>query len=107
MKKIFITAICIALICIILSGCTEIVSERAINTDYITAYDAMETVYEYKWDWWHGDFKYLPVYKMVHHNAVYKVQYEITYSDGSSETYWKEVDKTTYEDALKEIGEQQ
>lgn len=100
-KKVLAIAICLAMFCVILTGCAEAVSETPINTEYIEAYDAMETVYEYKYDWLHGEYKYLPVYKQVHHSEVYKVQYRVIYSDGSDTTIWKEVDRQTYEEALE------
>lgn len=85
-------------------GCSEVVSKTPIDTEFIAAYDAMETVYEYKYDWYHCDFKLLPVIKQVHHNAVYRVQYQLTYSNGESYAKWEEVDKTTYEKAVKIIS---
>ena len=87
----------------VLVGCAEVVSETPIDTEYIAAYDAMETVYEYKYDWVHSDWKYLPVYKLVHHEEKFKVQYKIVYSDGSDKTVWREVDEQTYEAALREV----
>lgn len=94
--------ICTALIVLLFTGC-EIISEKPIDAEYIAAYDAMETVYSYKYDWLHGEFRYLPELKMVHHEDEYKVQYERVWSDNSTETYWKTVSKGEYEDALKEI----
>lgn len=81
----------------------EVVSEKPINTEYVAAYDAMETQYSYKFDWWHGDFKYLPEMKMVHHNAVYKVQYEVVYSDGSTDLCWRTVSKDEYTKVNEQI----
>ena len=86
------------------TGCTE-VSRTPIDTEYIAAYDAMETVYEYKFDAWNGDFVLLPVYKQVHHEDEYKVQYEIVWSDGSVEQRWVTVDKAKYEEAKKALAE--
>lgn len=100
-KKVLTITICVIMLCAILTGCAEVVSETPIDTEYVAAYDAMETVYEYKYDWLHGDWKYLPVYKQVHHEAEYKVQYKIVYSDGSDTTTWRKVDKQTYEEVLK------
>lgn len=93
----------IVFICLLLAGCAEKVSEIPIDTEYIEAYSAMESVYEYKYDWYHGDFVYLPILKQVHHPEEYKVQYEVTYSDGGTNTVWRTVDKETYEDALKQL----
>ena len=89
-----------------LAGCSEVVSETPIDTECSTAYDAMEMVYEYKYDWYHGDFVYLPVYKMVHHDAVYRVQYKVTYSDGNTYVRWRTVDEDEYEKAVEQIGGQ-
>ena len=43
MKKIALI-ICLTLIVFIITGCAEIVSVKPIDTEYIAAYDAMETV---------------------------------------------------------------
>jgi hypothetical protein len=95
---------CLLACLIFLTGC-EVVSEIPISVEYIPAYDAMETQYEYKYDMWHGDFVMLPVLKMVHHEEQYKVQYEITYSDGYKTTDTRTVDKATYEEAKRAIAE--
>ena len=96
--------VCIAFVVVLLAGCAEIVSTKPIGTEYIAAYDAMETVYGYKYDWLHGEWRYLPELKMVHHEEEFKVQYERTWSDGSVEVYWQTVGKAEYENALNEIG---
>lgn len=105
--KRFFSVICILLIALIIAvivaGCTEVVSEKPIDTKYTAAYDAMETVYSYKYDWWHGDFKYLPELKMVHHDEKYEVQYEIVYANGSTQNEWRTVSKAEYEAALIDI----
>lgn len=102
MKKIALI-ICLTLIVLIITGCAEIVSVKPIDTEYIAAYDAMETVYSYKYDWVNGEIRYLPEFKMVHHDDEYKVQYEQTWSNGITDTYWVTVTKTEYESALKAI----
>jgi hypothetical protein len=104
MKRILIWIV-LALFIVFLVGCAEIVSEKPIDTEYIAAYDAMETVYGYKYDWFHGDFKYLPEIKQVHHEEEYKVQYERVWSDGSTDIYWLTVSKEEYENALRQIKE--
>lgn len=106
-KAISILMILILLISIV--SCTKPkteVSEKPIHTDFISAHSAVTTEYEYQWDWWNGEYRLLPVYKEVRYPDTYKVQYEITYSDGSTKTEWREVDKPTYESVLKEIGEE-
>ena len=108
MKKRNTAIILIAcfLACLIfLTGCEEVVAETPVNVEYVAAYDAMETQYEYKYDMWHGDFVMLPVLKMVHYEERYKVQYKILYSDGSEVLSWRTVDKATYEEAKQAISE--
>jgi len=104
MKKLkILSCIIICTMMFALIGCSDVVSETPIDTEYIAAYDAMETVYEYQWDWLHGDFKLMPVYKSVHHEEKFKVQYKIVYSNGDEYTEWRTVDKQTYEEALREM----
>lgn len=84
-------------------GCAEVVSETPIDTDFIAAHDEVVTDYEYKYNAWKGEFVLVPVIKTVYKEDCYKVQYKITYSDGNSYTVWREVDRQTYEEALKVI----
>lgn len=108
MKKI-ITILTIIILLICLVSCEEsptVVSKKPINTDFVAAHSVIETDYEYKWDWLHGDYRMFPVYKEVHYPETYHVQYEVTYSDGSTQTDWREVDKNTYDAVLKEIAEE-
>lgn len=104
-KLIAILTVTILLICLV--GCEEpptVVSEKPIDTDFIAAHNTMETKYKYKYDWINGKYRLLPVYVEVSYPDTYKVQYEITYSDGSTETDWRKVDKPTYEKTLKDLG---
>lgn len=103
MKKIAFV-LCVILMITALVGCAEIVSERPIDVEYTAAYDSEEMEYSYKYDWVNGEFKYLPVgLKTIHHDAVYRVLYERTWSDGSVNTLWKTVTKEEYETALKRL----
>lgn len=86
-----------------LASCAEKISETPVDVEYIASYDAMETVYEYKYDWWNGEWRLLPNYKMVHHEEVYKVHYKVVYSNGDVLLEWKTVDKQTYEEAMRYI----
>ncbi len=107
MKRIVVMIVCIgALLCLCACG-AEVVTKTPVSTEYVPAYDAMEMVYEYKYDWLNGEFKYLPNIKQVHHEEVFKVQYKIAYSDGSEETRWEDVDKETYEEAEKALKERE
>lgn len=102
MKKIFII-LCFLLTLVAFVGCYEMVSEKPIDTRYTAAYSAMETVYAYKYDWYHGDWMYLPELKMVQHDEKYEVQYEVAYSDGSVVKEWRTVSKAEYEATLSDI----
>jgi hypothetical protein len=104
MKKILVL-LCLVLTLVVFVGCYEVVSEKPIDARYTAAYSAMETVYGYKYDWWNGDWKYLPELKMVHHDEKYEVQYEVAYSDGSVVKEWRTVGKEEYDTALIEMGE--
>ena len=103
-KKIYFGSLILVLL-FCLTGCIEIVSETPINVEYVASYSSMETVYEYRYDWLHGDFKYLPVLKTVHHDEVYKVEYERLYSDNTTFNYWKNVSKEEYTKAAEHIGQ--
>lgn len=106
MKKILLVVMILAVI-VALCGCTkEVVSETAINCEYIAAYDTVEATYSYKYDWFNGELKYLPDgYKTVHHEEEYRVQYERVWSDGSRSTYWETVTKEEYDAVLKILEE--
>lgn len=100
MKKIIFVALCLVMVTM-LCGCAEAISEEPINVDFIEAYSAVETKYEYKYDWYHGDYRMVPVIKTVYHPDEYRVQYRVTYDNGSTATVWRTVDRQIYEDALK------
>lgn len=100
-KIIVCLMICVMMFALV--GCAVAISETPVDTEYIAPYDAMETVYEYQWDWWHGEYRLLPNLKMVHHEEVYRVQYKIVYSNGDEQFKWRNVDKQTYEEAMQEI----
>ena len=102
MKKIATLLLTLAMLfCFV--GCNEIVSEKPIDVEFNFSYDAMETEYVYKYDWWNGEFKYLPEVKMVHHDAEYKVLYERVWENGYTDTIWVTVSKAEYDNALQEI----
>ena len=104
MKKILAVILCVITTLSICACGREVISETAINTEYIPAYDRIETDYEYKYNWMEGEFQLVPIVKQVHYEECFKVQYKAVYSDNSEDTYWKEVDKETYQNALREIG---
>ena len=103
MKKVFIV-LCLLLTLVVFVSCYEF-SEKPIDARYTAAYSAMETVYNYKYDWLHGDWRYLPEMRMVDHDEKYEIQYEITYSDGSVVKTWRSVSKEEYEAILNDMEE--
>lgn len=104
MKKVFLV-LCLLLTLVVFVSCYETVSEKPIDARYTAAYSAMETVYRYKYDLYHGDWRYLPEIEMVHHDEKYEIQYEVTYSDGSVVKTWRSVSKEEYEAILNDIEE--
>ena len=104
MKKVFLV-LCLLLALVVFVSCYETVSEKPIDSRYTAAYSAMETVYNYKYDWLYGDWRYLPEMRMVDHDEKYEIQYEITYSDGSVVKTWRSVSKEEYEAILNDMEE--
>lgn len=106
--KLLVIVIAVITIAFTIMGCDDgvvPVSKTAINTEHIEAHDAMETVYEYEYDYINGKFVLLPFLKNVHYPAVYRVEFEIVYSDGSVYHTWYEVGKEEYDNAVKAIEE--
>ena len=106
-KKIMVAITCVLLITVALSGCrAEMVSNVPIDTEFTEAYDSQEMEYGYVYDWIHGEYKYMPTgTKLVHHDAVYRVKYRKTYSDGYVNEYWQTVTEEEYREAVKQIEE--
>lgn len=101
MKKIAMV-LCVIFMITALAGCSEVVSEKPVDIEFTAAYDTEEMDYSYKYDWLNGEFKYLPSgLKTVHHPAKYKVLYERIWSDGKTDSCWKNVDVEEYEAARK------
>lgn len=103
--RLLIMTISIILVAATFAGCAEVVSRTAIDTDYTAAYDAMEMVYDYEYDYMNGKWVYLPFYKNVHHDAEYRVKYKVVYSNGDVYEDWEIVDKAEYERAMKALAE--
>lgn len=108
MKKIFAMVMAI-LLAVSFTACAEAetlteVSREIIDTRYTEAYNGVETEYEYKYDWWKGDFVLVPVMKTVHYNEKYEIQYRITYDNGSEETKWCVCTEAEYKQAVAELG---
>ncbi len=93
------------LLCLVLSGCMEVESEKPIAVQFIPAHSEVDTNYGYRYDLWSGDFKMMPKIETVWCEDAYKVQYEITYANGSNYTVWRTVDKATYDAVSLELNE--
>lgn len=107
MKKIFALILCSVFMLYVLCSCSEetfdIQKKVAVDTRYTPAYDNVQTDTRYEYNWMTGEFVLLPDTHSVHHNEKYEVRYNITYSNGSIESEWREVDKETYEQINDEL----
>ena len=87
-----------SLLMIPLSGCQQKneVSRVPIDKSYTAPYDGVETEFVYKYNFLEGEFVLLPETKTVHHDAVYKILYRVTYSDGNQAEVWETVTEEKY-----------
>jgi len=97
MKKLLYLAAALALMIVVLAGCAAEIKRTPIDCRYTEAYSAVETGYEYKYDYWNGEWRYLPEVKTVHHPESWEILYVIEYDDGSSQRQWIEVSQHDYE----------
>lgn len=91
MKKLIAIILLSVMAITLCAACGEPVTEvsrEPVDVRYTEAYDAMETDYEYVFDWWKGDFVLVPVMHTVRHEAKWEIQYRIVRSDGSEKTEW-------------------
>lgn len=108
MKKV-LSLICAVIITVLIvvffAACTEekeIINKTPIDCRYTPASQELVTDYEYKYNWWTGDFELVP---NIHTETLperYEVYYKITYIDGEINYCWKEVSKNEYEKVLGE-----
>lgn len=106
MKKLLSILLCTVFMAYILSACGEkptVESSQAVEVKYTAACDKIETEMVYRYDWYNGDFVLLPDTHTIHYNEKYEVRYNITYSDDTTESEWREVDKDTYEKVNDEL----
>ena len=99
MKKVLAIVLIVLILLFVLCACngkTE-VSREVIDWSYTAPFDGMETDYVYKYNVFSGEFVLVPEVKTVHHDAVYKIQYRVTYDDGSTADVWEEVTAAEYE----------
>lgn len=97
MKKLPHLAAALVLVAVILTGCASETKRTPIDCRYTAAYSAVETVYEYKYDYWNGEWRYLPEVKTVQHPESWEILYDVEYDDGSSQKQWVAVSQTDYE----------
>ena len=102
MKRIIALIIVILLLLIACSSKTE-VSRELLDHDYTPAFEAVETEYVYQWDWFNGEYRFLPDTHTVRHEAKYQLLYRVVYEDGSQDTVWEEVNEREYDNAVKEL----
>ena len=108
MKKLF-AMVLVVLLAVSFTACAEAetlteVSREIVDTQHTEAYSGVETDYEYKYNWWKGEFQLVPVVKTVHHNAKWQIQYRITYDNGSQKTEWCNCTEAEYNQAVAELG---
>ena len=98
MKKLVAVILLSVMVVALCAGCelpTE-VSREPVDVRYTEAYEGIETSYEYKYDWWRGDFVYMPIVKTVRHEAKWEIQYLITYDNGEEKTEWCRCTESEY-----------
>ena len=94
MKRVIAILISLAML-LTLCGCAKVIEEYPIDARYTESYKGIDTTYEMKWN---GDtWSEMPNTHTVVFPDKYEIQYRINYSDGSSETKWKEVARDEYE----------
>lgn len=113
-----IAAIIIVIVCVgvCLQGCApladyeetkitlEIIDKEPVAVRYEPPHYNTSTEYEYKWDWWNGEYKLLPVVKNEYVEEKFFVQYAITYTDGSTECVWNDIPQAVYYEILESLA---
>ncbi|MGN1202717.1 MAG: hypothetical protein ACI4RF_05425 [Eubacterium sp.] len=102
MKKILSVILIAFFMAYVLTACQELAVEKSqpVEVKYTAACDKVETETVYKYNWLANEFVLVPDTHTVHY---YEVRYNITYSDGSTASEWREVDKDTYESIKDEL----
>lgn len=79
------------------------ISRQVINYEYIEAHTEIETSYHYQFDiLGEESFKLMPDTHTVHYDPEYKLEYLITYEDGTTKTEWETVTENEYMKAVEE-----
>lgn len=82
------------------TGCTysiEITGKTPTGARYTPQHQEMVTDYEYKFNWWTGEFELLPNIHTETYSEKYEILYHIEYSDGTTNDCWEEVTKFEYD----------
>lgn len=95
------TLLIIIVVALSFAGCTdkEIESKTPLDVRYTPQHQETVTDYEYKYNFWTGDFVLVP---NIHTETIpdkYEVQYIVTYTNGDTDTQWEEVGKAEYDAA--------
>ena len=107
MKKCFAIILCLVVLTAILSGCYDYfieVSREPIDVKYTEAYDAVETDYTYRFNWWSGNNQIIPAVKTVHHDEEWSIQYLVTYAEGNQGTVWCSCTEEEYNRVKDELN---
>ena len=91
MKKLIAIILLFVMVVILCAGCAEPpteVSREPVDVRYTEAYDEIKTGYQYKYNYWKGEFVLVPDVRTVRHQAKWEIQYRITYDNGEEKTDW-------------------
>ena len=98
MKKALAIILIVLILLFVLCACSKAEAGReVIDWSYTAPYEGVETDYVYKYNLLKGEFVLVPEVKTVHHDAVYKILYRVTYEDGSTADVWEVVTAAEYE----------
>jgi ABC-type uncharacterized transport system auxiliary subunit len=105
MKKTFLL---IVLLVFILCGCAEapkVENEEIIDARYTPSHEEIQTTQEYHFDIWGESWlKLMPNTHTVIVPDKYEIQYRRYWSDGKTDTEWREVPRDVYEEAQEQIN---
>lgn len=75
----------------------KVASKTPTDARYTPARQEMVTDYEYKYNWWTGDFELVPNIHTQTLPEKYEVYYHIEYTNGDSADSWETVTKSEYD----------
>ena len=104
MKRILLAILILSIL--FFTACSDIPTaspqqKELLEVREVPAHMEIITEYEYKWSWWHGDFKYLPNTYSVSYPTTYEGLYRIYHYDGTHFTQWDTISKEIYESFKK------